>query len=140
MSNDKNDIIVEALTSKITALNEQIAELSAVNNDLHQELQEANNKTKVFADASKAVDAMSERSAALLRSFIINKHADLLPALCEYVVDTVKYKMQAEANRYDIGLLALQNVIENARDDDDKKRCYNYYEEIEELAGFTEAE
>ena len=140
MSTDKNDIIVEALTSKITALNEQIAELKVVKNDLHHELEEANSKAKILADASDAVDAMSERSAALLRSFIINKHADLLPALCEYVVDTVKYKMQAENNRYDIGLLALQNVIENARGDDDKKRCYDYYEEIEELAGFTEAE
>ncbi|WP_289115136.1 hypothetical protein [uncultured Psychrobacter sp.] len=140
MSTDKNDIIVEALTSKITALNEQIAELSAVKNDLHQELQKAKRTAKVLADASDAVDAMSERSAALLRSFIINKHADLLPALCEYVVDTVKYKMQAEENRYDIGLLALQNVPDHVENDADRRKCFSMVLSLEELAGFTEAE
>lgn len=138
MSTDKNDIIVEALTSKIAALNAQVAALNESKNDLSHELQEAKTMVKYITDATDTIDTMNGRSAVLLRSFIVNKHADLLPALCEYVVDTVKYKMPTENNRYDIGLLALQDVIENAEDDDDKKRCYDYYEEIEELAGFIE--
>lgn len=137
MSTDKNDIIVEALTSKIAALNAQVAALNETKNDLSHELQEAKTMVKYVADATDTIDTMNGRSVALLRSFIVNKHADLLPALCEYVVDTVKYKMPTEDNRYDIGLLALQDVADHVEADADRKKCFDMLKSLEELAGFT---
>ena len=130
MTTDKQDIVVDALTSKIAALT---AELTAAN----KALDESQFMTRAAIGASAAVDSMSERSATLLRSFIINKHPKLLPELAEYVVDTVEYKMMAEKSRFDVGGLALQYVADSASNDHDKKKCHDMLDRLERLSGET---
>lgn len=130
MNTDKQDIIVDALTSKIAALT---AELATAN----KALDESEAMTRAAIGATAAVDSMSERSATLLRSFIINKYPKLLPELAEYVVDTVEYKMTAEAARFDIGGLALQHVADSTLNDHDKKKCHDMLDRLACLSGET---
>lgn len=127
MNTDKQNIIVDALTTKIAMLTAELDVAKAA-------VDESQSMARAAIGASAAVDSMSERSATLLRSFIINKHPKLLPELAEYVVDTVEYKMTKEKHRFDIGGLALQHVVDSASTESDKKQCIATLDRLERLS------